>query len=160
MGTIGASKGDGSSREAVYREVEEMFGLVPEWIRQMPEAVLANFWGLEKDFYLAETKIPNKYKELIGVAVAGATRCKYCALFHTEGARLQGATDEEIAEASAMSAVTSMASTFVNGQQIDFDQFKKETLSIVDYVKKKLAAGAAATGGTGGKVGQQPRGNV
>jgi AhpD family alkylhydroperoxidase len=140
MGTIGTAAGD--VKNEVFREVEEAFGLVPEWVRQIPEPALAAFWRMEKDFYLAETKIPNEYKELIGLAVSGATRCRYCALFHTEGARLFGATDEEIAEASAMAGVTMMASTFLNAQQVDYAQFKTETLEIVDYVKKQQAKGA------------------
>jgi len=138
MGTGSAFVG-GASREAVLREVKDTFGLVPEWVRQIPETALASLWASQRDFYLAETKIPNKYKELIGVAVSGATRCRYCALFHTEGARLHGATDEEIAEASAMAGVTMMISTFLNAQQVDYAQFKSETLEIVDYVKKQMA---------------------
>src|SRR5207244_1770345 len=83
-------------------------GQVPDWLREMPETALGGFWGVMRDFYLAETKIPNKYKELIGIAVSGATRCKYCALFHTEAARLFGATDDEIAEAGAMTGQTTL----------------------------------------------------
>jgi len=138
MGSSGTSVG-GASREDVLREVELTFGLVPAWVRQIPETALASFWAAERDFYLAETKIPNKYKELIGVAVSGATRCRYCALFHTEGARLHGATDDEIAEAGAMAGITMMISTFLNAQQVDYLQFKSETLEIVDYVKKQMA---------------------
>src|SRR5215211_3669794 len=109
-----------TKRSEVFKEVQEAFGLVPEWLQAMPEAAIGGFWGLHRDFYLAETKIPNKYKELIGIGVSGATRCKYCALFHTEAARLFGATDEEIAEASMMAGVTMCASTFLNSQQIDY----------------------------------------
>jgi AhpD family alkylhydroperoxidase len=127
-----------ASRNDVYAEVEEAFGRVPDWVRQLPEASLGAFWGLFRDFYLAETKIPNKYKELIGIAVSGATRCKYCTLFHTEGARLHGATDEEIAEASMMAGVTMCGSTFLNGQQVDYEKFRKETLEIVAYAKKQV----------------------
>jgi hypothetical protein len=32
-------------------------------------------WASFKDFELAETAIPNKYKELIGLAVSGASSC-------------------------------------------------------------------------------------
>ncbi|WP_338521503.1 carboxymuconolactone decarboxylase family protein [Pseudomonas batumici] len=118
-----------------YREIEQTLGVVPEWIKQMPAGGASGFWGVARDFWLADTKIPNKYKELIGLAVSGATRCKYCALFHTEAARLFGASDEEISEASLMGAVTMMGSTFINAQQIDYEQFRQETLSIVRYVK-------------------------
>ncbi|HEY3818265.1 MAG TPA: carboxymuconolactone decarboxylase family protein [Polyangiaceae bacterium] len=119
------------------REIEQAFGRVPEWIGAMPDSALGGFWTLFRDFYLAETKIPNKYKELIGLGVSGATRCKYCALFHTEAARLYGATDDEIAEASMMGGVTMMASTFINAEQVDYERFRKETLDIVAYVKKE-----------------------
>ena len=118
-----------------YREIEQTLGQVPEWIKQMPESGASGFWGIARDFWLADTKIPNKYKELIGLAVSGATRCKYCALFHTEAARLFGASDEEISEASFMGSLTMMGSTFINAQQIDYEQFRQETLSIVRYVK-------------------------
>ena len=101
----------------------------------MPDGALQGFWITMRDFYLGETKIPNKYKDLIGLAVSGATRCKYCALFHTELAKLNGATDAEIAEASAVGGVTMLGSTFVNAQQIDYEQFRKETLAIVEYAK-------------------------
>ncbi|OZG71088.1 alkylhydroperoxidase [Hahella sp. CCB-MM4] len=126
-----------------FQEIEQTLGLVPEWIRQMPEGGVNGFWTLARDFWLAETQVPNKYKELIGLAVSGATRCKYCALFHTEAARLFGATDEEIAEASLMGSLSMMGSTFINAQQIDFEQFKQETLAIVRYVKEHEASQAA-----------------
>jgi AhpD family alkylhydroperoxidase len=132
------------TKEEIYEDIEETFGQVPVWIRQMPEEGVSGFWSLMKNFYLAETKVPNKYKELIGIAVSGATRCKYCALFHTEGARLHGATDEEIAEASTMAGLTMMASTFLNAQQTDYEQFQAETLAIVEHVKKQQASAPAA----------------
>jgi AhpD family alkylhydroperoxidase len=122
---------------ALYREIEQMFGQVPQWIRALPETGLAGFWTVFRDFYLAETRIPNKYKELIGLGVSAATRCRYCTLFHTEAARLAGATDEEIAEASLMAGVTMMGSTFLNGQQTDYERFRKETLDIVQFVKRQ-----------------------
>jgi len=135
-----------ANRAQLYREVEQMMGRVPEWMTKMPDEVVPHFWGLFRSLDLGETKIPNKYKELIGLAVAGATHCKYCTLFHTEAARLFGATDEEIAEASAVSGLTMMASTFINGEQIDFESFRKETLEIVKFVREQQA--------------KQPRGQV
>lgn len=119
----------------VYKEIEQKLGLVPEWIKKMPEGAATGFWGMTRDFWLAETEIPNKYKELIGLAVSGATRCRYCALFHTEAARLFGASEQEIAEASMMGAVTMMGSTFINAEQVDYAQFQQETRDIIRYVK-------------------------
>ncbi len=128
-----------TKKSDLFREIEELFGQVPKWLAEMPEEGLGGFWGLMKDFYLAETKIPNKYKELIGLAVSGATRCKYCALFHTEAAKLFGATDAELAEASLMAGVTMCGSTFLNAQLTDYDQFAKETKEIVAFVREHQA---------------------
>ena len=125
-------------RKAEIRsEIEKTFGKVPTWVSEMPDSALEGFWGLMRDFQLAETAIPNKYKELIGLGVSGATRCRYCALFHTEAAKLFGATDEEISEAAMMAAHTMGASTFLNAIQTDYDQFKRETLDAINFVRSQ-----------------------
>ena len=134
MGTATKSEKIGE----VYREVEQAFGQVPEWLKVMPEAAAIGFWGTMRDFHLAETVIPNKYKELIGIAVSGATRCRYCVLFHTEAARLFGASDAEIREAAMMGAHTMNASTFVNAMQIDYEQFRRETMAIVSHIRPQM----------------------
>jgi AhpD family alkylhydroperoxidase len=130
------------------QEMKEMFGQVPSWADEIPESAAKGFWSLMRDFQLGETRIPNKYKELIGLGVSGATRCRYCALFHTEAARLFGATDEEIAEASMMAGFTMAASTFLNAQQVDHDTFARETREIVAYVRKQQPAPMQGEGAT------------
>ena len=136
MATVDKAKLGNTS--AIRDEIKQMLGQVPGWVNEMPEAALPGFWALMRDFQLGETRIPNKYKELIGLAVSGATRCRYCTLFHTEAAKLFGATDEEIGEASMMAAHTMGASTFVNAMQIDHEDFKRETLEIVAYVRSHM----------------------
>lgn len=128
-----------NKRVQVEQEIVQAFGLVPEWVKLIPDSALEGFWRTMADFQLAETKIPNKYKELIGLAVSGATRCRYCQLFHVEAARLNGATEEEIAEACMMGAHTMSASTFLNAVGVDYEQFKAETLKIVSNIKAQLA---------------------
>jgi AhpD family alkylhydroperoxidase len=136
-------------RDATLKEVESMFGQVPTWMKGMPSSAVGGFWGLMRDFHLAETRIPNKYKELIGLAVSGATRCKYCALFHTEAARLFGATDDEIAESSMMGAMTMCASTFLNAAQTDYDDFRRETLEMISYVREHPVPSKPSTSAAG-----------
>ncbi|MHB8874496.1 MAG: carboxymuconolactone decarboxylase family protein [Myxococcaceae bacterium] len=126
----------------VFQEVKELFGQVPSWIQEMPPEAVGGFWALMRDFELTDTKIPNKYKELIGVAVSGATRCRYCALFHTEAAKLYGATDEEVSEAAMMSGYTMAGSTFLNAKQVDYEKFQRETLDMVAYARAHPPAGA------------------
>jgi AhpD family alkylhydroperoxidase len=141
MGTLARTP-----KAEVYKEIQQTLGIVPDWVKQMPESAVSSFWLEMRDLLLSETKIPNKYKELIGLAVSAATRCRYCTLFHTENARLFGATDEEIAEANAVAGLTMQASTFLNGQQVDYDKFKKETLDIVAYVKRQQASQGVKAG--------------
>jgi AhpD family alkylhydroperoxidase len=125
-------------------EIKQMFGQVPGWVNEMPESALGGFWSMMRDFQLGETAIPNKYKELIGLGVSGATRCRYCALFHTEAAKLFGATDQEIAEAAMMAAHTMGASTFLNSMQVDYETFRQETLQMVAYVRNNAPQTSAA----------------
>lgn len=133
MATVEKSRTGDPSK--IREEIRQTFGKVPGWVDEMPTPALDGFWSMMRDFQLAETAIPNKYKELIGLGVSGATRCKYCTLFHTEAARLFGATDEEIREAAMMAASTMAASTFVNSMQIDYDTFRRETLDAIAFVR-------------------------
>src|SRR6266542_1027456 len=136
MATVDKTKlRDTSTR--VREEIKQTFGQVPTWVNEMPETALEGFWSMMRDFQLAETAIPNKYKELIGLGVSGATRCRYCALFHTEAAKLFGATDDEVAEASMMAAHTMGASTFLNSIQTDYDTFRRETLDAIAYIRSQ-----------------------
>ena len=58
---------------------------------------------------------------MIGLAVSGATRCRYCAYFHAEAARLFGATEDEITETAMIAKNTMGWSTYLNTLQFDYD---------------------------------------
>ena len=76
------------NRADVDRDIEATLGLVPEFFKQVPDYLIPTEWASFKSLELSDkTAIPNKYKELIGLAVSGATRCRYCCYFHTEAAR-------------------------------------------------------------------------
>ena len=100
--------------------------------------------GELQNLVLSETAIPNKYKELIGLGVSGATRCRYCTYFHTESARLFGATDEEINEAALIAKNTMGWSTYLNTLQFDYDEFVHEFDQITAHVRESMAAPAPA----------------
>ena len=62
-------------RHGVDQDIEETFGLVPEFFKRVPDYLLPTEWASFKSLVLSdETAIPNKYKEMIGLAVSGATR--------------------------------------------------------------------------------------
>lgn len=122
-------------------EIREMLGLVPGFFEALPDALLESEWETFKSIELSDqTAIPNKYKELIGIAVSGATRCRYCAYFHTEAARLFGATDEEINEAALMAKHTMGWSSYVNAIEYDYDTFTDEVDRIAAHIKSQVAA--------------------
>jgi AhpD family alkylhydroperoxidase len=130
---------DVMSRAEVYAEMESTLGLAPTFMKSIPDSTLGLEWELMKRVQMMPGPIPNKYRELIGVAVSAATKCQYCAFFHTEFARLNGATDEEIEDALHYTKSTTGWSTYINGSQADFDLFKSEMKAITAYVKKKTS---------------------
>jgi AhpD family alkylhydroperoxidase len=123
----------------VYKEIEETFGLVPTMFKSIPDSSLELEWKLFKQVQLDESPIPNKYRELIGLAISGITKCRYCAFYHTEVAKLFGATEEEIEDAVHYAKQTAGWSTYVNGLQLDFEQFKDEILQACEHVRSSQA---------------------
>lgn len=128
------------TRKEVYQEIEQTFGKVPTFFKSIPERSLAQEWELFKVLQLNESPIPNKYRELIGIGIAAVTKCKYCAFYHTEVAKMFGATDEEIEEAVHYAKASAGWSAYLNGLQFDFEQFRKELLEGIEYAKKMQAA--------------------
>jgi AhpD family alkylhydroperoxidase len=130
------------SRAQVEADIRETLGLVPEFFAEVPDTLIETEWASFKTLMLSETEIPNKYKELIGLGVSGATRCKYCVYFHTEAARLWGATDEEINEAALVAKNTMGWSTYLNTRAFDYDRFTKEFDQIAEHVREQMAVTA------------------
>ncbi len=59
--------------------------------------------------------IPKKYRELIAVAVACTTQCPYCIEAHAGGAKLAGASREEVVEASLLAAALRSSGAATHG---------------------------------------------
>ena len=123
------------NRQEVYKEIEQMFGLVPSFFKIIPDSSLELEWKLFKRVQFDEGPIPNKYRELIGVAIAAITKCRYCSLYHTEAAKLNGATDAEIEDAVHFAKSSAGWSTYLNGMQVDYEQFKSEVRKVSEHVR-------------------------
>jgi AhpD family alkylhydroperoxidase len=121
-------------RSEVETEMKEMLGLVPSFFNRIPDRFLDAEWELFKGLELGETLIPNKYKELMGVAIHAETKCRYCTLFHTEAAKLFGATDEELQEAVHYSKMSVGWSVYLNGTQEDYERFADELTQIGAHI--------------------------
>jgi AhpD family alkylhydroperoxidase len=128
------------TRQEVYNEIEEAFGVVPSMFEAVPDSSLELEWQLFKRLQLEEGPVPNKYRELIGLAIAAVTKCRYCAFYHTEVAKLFGATDAEIEDAVHYAKSSAGWSAYVNGLQLDFDKFKDEVLHACEHARSMQAA--------------------
>lgn len=127
-------------RTEVEQEIKETIGLMPSFFERIPDEALDHEWSLFKHWELDETLIPNKYKELLMLAVHAETHCRYCTLFHTEVARMFGASDEEIQEAVHLAKHTVSWSVYLNGMQADYDQFANELEEIGTYLSEEVTA--------------------
>lgn len=125
------------TRKQIYTEIEQMFGVVPVMFTLVPDSSLEMEWQLFKRVQFDEGPIPNKYRELIGLAVSAFAKCAYCMYYHTEVAKLAGATDAEIEDAVHYAKSSAGWSTYISGMQVDLEQFKAEVRQACAHVRKQ-----------------------
>lgn len=105
-------------------ESTKMFGaLLPE-LEIYPDSGVAGVWAWMKDVEDGKGVIDAKTRELIGLAVASQIPCEYCIYYHRKAALAQGATEQELREASAVAAGTRHWSTMLYGAQVDIEEYK------------------------------------
>ncbi|MCD4533669.1 carboxymuconolactone decarboxylase family protein [Nocardioides sp. cx-169] len=71
----------------------------------------------ESVFANTEGEIPPKYRELIAIAVALTTQCEMCLESHTKAAHEAGATREEIAETTFVTAALRAGGAYTHGMK-------------------------------------------
>jgi AhpD family alkylhydroperoxidase len=124
--------------ENTLDDIKKTMGLVPDQFTVIPRDTVPHEWAEMKKFAFAETKIPAKYRELMGLAVASAIHCPYCIHFHTRAARMNGATDDEMAETAFLARFTTGWSAILHASGIDFDKFKKQFAEAEAYLAKQM----------------------
>jgi len=122
--------------EDTIEDIKQTFGIVPGFMKAIPKDVLMQDWPLMKKYQLGESKIPAKYREFIGLAIAANIKCPYCSLMHTAMATGYGATDDEIAEVAFLASLTSRWSAMLHALQYNYDTFTKEVHQIGEHAKK------------------------
>lgn len=141
--------GNPCPRPIVEKEITEALCFVPSFFKTYPDDTLSFEWDLFRRFEFdpvikpsykqsSPPVIPLKYRKLIGLAVHAETKCPYCIPFHTELAKLFGATDAEVQEAIHYAKHTVGVSAYINGLQPDLDEFKAELAKIVRCLSQKL----------------------
>ena len=131
---------------AAYQDIARTFGFVPGFFRAVDPGAVGPWWEQLVTFQLnPATALPGKVKELIGLGVAAQVPCEYCVYFHTQAARLNGASEREITEAIAMAATTRHWSTVLNGQQPEEAAFRRELAAILAHAGRKRAPAPLAS---------------
>ncbi|HRX74821.1 MAG TPA: carboxymuconolactone decarboxylase family protein [Hyphomonas sp.] len=123
-------------RQDVYQEIEQTFGLVPSFFKELPDNTIEAEWRLFKAVQVDDGPIPQKFRELIGLGIAAVAKCRYCTFYHTALAKLFGATDAEIEAAVHYAKSSAGWSAYLNGLQIDYDTFAREVEQACDHVRK------------------------
>jgi AhpD family alkylhydroperoxidase len=126
-------------------ELTQTFGIVPSFANVLQPNEFRLWWAGLRDFQLSDkTALDGKTKELIGLGVSAQIPCHYCVLFHTEAARLNGASEQEIQEAVFMASLTRQGSTILNGTAMPQATFDKELGQIVTYLRAQAAGHGTA----------------
>ena len=108
-------------------DVKQGFGFVPEFFKKMPPNAQMTAWLQMRDLEMnPKTALPGKTKSLISLAVAAQIPCRYCIIADTEFAKLEGATDREIAEAVTMAGMARNFGTLIDGLQVDEATFRRD----------------------------------
>jgi AhpD family alkylhydroperoxidase len=128
------------SRSDTESDIVATLGRVPSFFTQMPDETLEREWREWKSFQLSDTVLTAREKHLIGLGVAAATHCPYCTYFHTSAARMMGASDKQLEEASRMASDTAKYSTYLHGLGIDINDFKREADEMGGYLQEHQKA--------------------
>jgi AhpD family alkylhydroperoxidase len=123
-------------RKQVYAEAAKLLGKVPGFIEMVPEDLLGPRWEEWRRLQMEETEIPQKYKQLIMLAVSTYAKCPYCIDFHIEAAKLFGATEEEIVETACLTGNTALWSNFLNGVRYPKEKFAAELDAACEHIRK------------------------
>ncbi len=126
--------------EETLDDIEATLGIVPGFMRALPQDVLMHDWPLWKRYSLEQTAIPSKYRELGGLAVAANIKCPYCQLMHTAMAKFHGATQEELGEVYYLASLTARWSAILHAQNYDWDTFVNEAEQMGKGLEKRTRA--------------------
>jgi AhpD family alkylhydroperoxidase len=125
------------SYEATVKDVEKTFGMLPGFSKNTPKDILPQMWPLFKKYQMGESVIPKKYREMMMLASAAATKCPYCQTYHKEVAKMFGATEEESNELAVVVAQSAFWSNVLHVQNYGYTAFVKELQQIGDHIAKQ-----------------------
>jgi AhpD family alkylhydroperoxidase len=130
------------SYDQTKSDMENTFGSLPGFFQAVPQDIMVHMWPIMKRYIFGQSAIPPKYREMIGLAVAATLKCPYCEAFHRGAAKMNGATDEELAEVGAITGQTAFWSSILHAQNYDLNVFMKEFQAMGEHLSKQPKAAA------------------
>jgi len=125
------------SYEDTVKEIEKTLGIFPGFFMDTPKDVLPQIWPIFKKYQIGDSVIPKKYREMMMLASAAATKCPYCQTYHREVAKMFGATEQELQELAVIVAASAFWSNVLHVDNYDYDTFVRELKQIGEYMSKQ-----------------------
>jgi AhpD family alkylhydroperoxidase len=123
------------ARQQILEQAEQNFGLVPDFLREMPDAALEQYWAT-LNWVMSDTELSARDKALVAFGAASAIHCAYWVPFHSAQFALNGMTDEHIKEASWVVQSVTGASAYLYGVDYSNEKFREELRAMVEYIKR------------------------
>lgn len=123
------------TRKEILADIEQAFGFVPDWLNDMPDAVLEQYWT-NHVWVCSDSALSGRDKALIAFGAAAAIHCGYRTPFHTAQLELGGMDDEQIKEAGWVVQNVMGASGYLHGIGYSEEKFEQELEALVEFRKK------------------------
>lgn len=125
------------TRDEIYAEIQNTLGLVPKTFQSVPDAFLEQEWNTWKTSMMVESSIPDKWRELLILAMEAVAGDDYGVYYRTETARMYGATDDELRDVAYLAKLNMGWGPFMRAQQFDMGEFKREVDQMIDFARSK-----------------------
>jgi AhpD family alkylhydroperoxidase len=125
------------TQDEIYADVKQAFGLVPEFIKRIPNSTLEYDWGTIKALLFSDTALPIKDKHLMCLAVAASQQDLYCVYFFRGAAKLVGASEEELNEAGRLGMLIAGFGTLFASTGLTHEEFRQENDMAFEYMRQQ-----------------------
>jgi alkylhydroperoxidase/carboxymuconolactone decarboxylase family protein YurZ len=124
-----------ANRQQILEQFAQNFGLIPDYLSEMPEPVLEQYTNT-LNWVLSDTTLSARDKALVAFGAASAIHCPYWVPFHSAQFALDGMGEEHIREASWVVQSVAGASAYMHGVDYSQEKFRGELRAMVEYIKR------------------------
>ena len=126
------------TREDIYNDINETLGAIPGFISKLDDDHIGPIWEKTKKTFLSDMSCGMQVNALAALSAAYALECEYWIEFHSQTARLAGATEENIQDIKEISDFVATWSKFLKGINYDLNKFKEESTEAHQFIANKM----------------------